>query len=125
MPPSRRRRVDQAVMSLAAQDGAAGAGAADAEQRLDELGLPVALDPGDAEHLAAVDDEGDVVDERPGRPAPRTVRPSTRRTSSSVTVDSRVSGDGSSLPTMSSASWRAVVVRRVDGRDGRAARGAR
>ena len=35
--------------------------------RLDQLGLAVALDAGDAEHLAAVDREGQVLDQRPGR----------------------------------------------------------
>ena len=37
------------------------------------------------------------------------VRPSTSSSTSSVTVDSRVSGVGSSEPTISSASWRAVT----------------
>jgi hypothetical protein len=38
---------------------------AHAHDRLDQLGLAVALDAGDAEHLAAVDREGDVLDQRP------------------------------------------------------------
>ncbi len=38
-------------------------------------------------------------------------RPSTRSISTSVTVDSRLSGEGSSAPTIISASWRAVTVR--------------
>ncbi len=37
-------------------------------------------------------------------------RPSTRSISSVVTVDSRLSGEGSSAPTISSASWRAVTL---------------
>jgi hypothetical protein len=46
-------------------------------------------------------------------------QPVTSSTCSSVTVDSRVSGVGSSLPTISSASWRALTlfgVHRVHGR---------
>ncbi len=38
-----------------------------------------------------------------------TLSPSATSATSSVTVESRVSGVGSSLPTMSSASWRAVT----------------
>ena len=45
-----------------------------------------------------------------GRPSGvRSVSPVTVSIGSSVTVDSRVSGDGSSLPTISSASARALV----------------
>ena len=48
-----------------------------------------------------------------GRPpaSAGSVRPSTRSTSRSVTVDSRVPGSGSSLPTIISASSRLVTVR--------------
>ena len=50
-----------------------------AEQRLDQLGLAVALDAGDADDLAPMDGERDVVDERDDRRRrPATVRPSTR-----------------------------------------------
>ena len=79
--------------------------------RLDQLRLAVALDPGDAEHLARVHDEVHVRQQRRGRPPRASVRPSTRSTSRSVTVDSRVPGSGSSLPTIISASSRLVTVR--------------
>ena len=72
--------------------------------RLDQLGLAVALDPGDADDLAAVDRRGSR--RRAGAAADeRSVRQTscTLSTTTSVTVDSRVSGVGSSLPTISSA----------------------
>ena len=57
MPASRRSRVSQPVMSCVAEPDPAGGGLAHAHDRLDQLGLAVALDAGDAEHLAAVDVE--------------------------------------------------------------------
>ena len=47
-------------MSLPPTADRAGAGLAHAHDRLDELGLAVALDAGDAEHLAPVDGQLDV-----------------------------------------------------------------
>ena len=85
-----------------------------ADDGLDQLGLAVALDAGDAEHLAGVDGQVDVAEHRaPGDvDAPR----GPRRESSgrSVTVDSSVLGDGSSLPTISSASCRERDLLRLD-----------
>ena len=49
---------------LAAELDGAGDARAHRHDRLDELGLTVALDAGDAEHLALVDVEGDVVEQR-------------------------------------------------------------
>ena len=89
-----------------------------ADERVDQLGLAVALDTGEAQDLARVDGEGDVVEQRLAARRPPGGRSSTVRTGRSVTVDSAVSGVGSSLPTISSASWRGVV---SDG-DGRADR---
>ena len=43
-------------------------------------------------------------------PSAPSVSPASRKTSLSVTVDSRVSGLGSSEPTIISASWREVIV---------------
>ena len=78
------------------------------DERLDELALAVALDAGDADDLAAMHCRA-----TRGRAARRTssttVRPATSSSTTSVTVDSRVSGLGSSLPTISSASSRAVT----------------
>ncbi len=72
---------------------------------------PLPSTPAMPEDLAGVDGERDVVEERAAAPSPppRT-RPSTRSRTRSVTVDSSVVGDGSSLPTISSASWRALTL---------------
>ena len=61
--------------------------AAHAHDRLDELGLAVALDPGDPEDLARVDGERHVVEQPARRRAPAR-RPSHRELATSVTVDS-------------------------------------
>ena len=50
---------------LVSQHDLTGCDGAYAHDRLDELGLAVALHPGDAEDLAPVDVEGDVVDDGP------------------------------------------------------------
>jgi hypothetical protein len=82
-------------------------GVAHAHDGLDQFGLAVALDPGDAEDFALVDGEADAVQDGP---LDRSTSVAVSRTPSrcsipvSVTVDSRVSGEGSSLPTISSAS---------------------
>ena len=76
-------------MSSSARVIDAGVGVAQADERLDQLGLAVALDAGDAQDLALVDGEGDVVEHAAyaaGRRASR--RSSTVRTGRSVTVDS-------------------------------------
>ena len=107
-PASRRCRVSSSVMSRS-PSRTVPAGRPHAHDRLDQLGLAVALDPGDAEHLAGVDGQRDVVEQRPAVAArARSARAPPARPPA-VTVDSRVSGDGSSLPTISSASWRAVT----------------
>ena len=49
-------------MSSSAQPDGAGRERAQAHHRVDELGLAVALDAGDAHDLALADDEVDVVD---------------------------------------------------------------
>ena len=49
-------------MSL--EEDLARGGLAHPHDDLDQLGLAVALDPGDAEHLAGVDGERDVVEDR-------------------------------------------------------------
>lgn len=90
-------------------DGA-GVGVAQADERVDQLGLAVALDAGDAEDLTGVDGEGDVVEQ--GLAAGR-------GQAQRVDGEDRAVGDrglrrlgvGSSLPTISSASWRGVVWR--------------
>ncbi|GDY63289.1 hypothetical protein SAV14893_026820 [Streptomyces avermitilis] len=50
---------------LAQEADRAGVGVLEADQRVDELGLAVALDTGDAHDLARVDGEGDVVEDAP------------------------------------------------------------
>ena len=47
-----------------AEHDASRLGSTHAHDRLDELGLPVALDSGQPDDLALVDDEADVVDDR-------------------------------------------------------------
>ena len=64
MPASRRSRVDQVGDVLPPSSIGPGGAGAHAHDRLDELGLAVALDAGDAEHLARVDVEADVVEQR-------------------------------------------------------------
>ena len=56
MPASRRRRVAQPVMS-APPSSTVPVDGAHAHDRLDQLGLAVALDAGDADDLALVDRE--------------------------------------------------------------------
>ena len=80
-----------------------GNGRTDAHDGLDQLALTVAFDPGDPQDLAAVDREGDVGQQVPATLVDERDRSSTSW-SSSVTVLSPVSGDGSSDPTISSAS---------------------
>src|SRR5687768_17457324 len=46
---------------LAGHPDHTGVGALEADERVDQLGLPVALDTGDAQDLSLVDGEGDVV----------------------------------------------------------------
>ena len=60
MPASRRSRVDQLVMSSSPSRTLPRDRVPHADQGLDQLGLAVALDPGDAEHLPGVDVEADV-----------------------------------------------------------------
>ena len=86
------------LMSCVAElDGARDVGVTHARSGLDELGLAVALDAGDAEHLAAVDVEADVGRARCGRRRRSSVEVVARSSStSSVTVDSSVLGEGSS-----------------------------
>ncbi len=79
----------------------------EADERLDELALTVAVDAGHADDLAAVHRERHVVED--GAHLLDHGEPETSSTTLSVTVDSRVSGLGSSLPTISSASSRAVT----------------
>ena len=45
--------------------GQVGVGALEADQRVDEFGLAVALDTGDTHHLTGVDGEGDMVEHEP------------------------------------------------------------
>ena len=81
----------------------------DADDRLEQLGLAVALDAGDAEDLAPVDGERDVVEQHPaalarhGEAVDRAARPG--RSPSTPGCP----GLGSSLPTISSARSRAVT----------------
>jgi hypothetical protein len=65
IPASRRASVLARVMSV--PDSVIGAGGAPAQthDRLDELGLPVALDAGDAQHLAGPHDEVDALEQGP------------------------------------------------------------
>ena len=63
MPASRRRRVGQSVMSSGAEADGSGAGRPQADEQLDQLGLAVALDAGDADDLALVQVEGHVVEQ--------------------------------------------------------------
>ena len=83
-------------------------GTSSAEDDVDQLVLAVALDAGDADDLAAVDLQVDVLEDVTAR-----LRRATRRRTSRATTSPGgtvfVSGEGSSLPTISSASWRAVT----------------
>ena len=85
---------------------------------VDELGLAVALDAGDPDHLAPVDLEARCRSSSRRSPRPATETSSTSSSTSSVTVDSRVSGVGSSLPTISSARSPAVTSFGSHGGDG-------
>ena len=67
----RRRR---AVTSRAAIATVPRSGCAQADQRLDQLGLAVAGDAGDADDLAGTDGQADAVDERPAAIGAATVR---------------------------------------------------
>ena len=65
MPASRRCSVCALVMSLPSSTTRAAARPAHPHDRLDQLGLPVALDAGDAEHLARVHHQVDPGQQRP------------------------------------------------------------
>ena len=96
MPASRRSRVAQSVMSCVAElDACRTSGSRMPMIDLDELGLAVALDAGDAEHLAAVDRRSEMSSSsvRPALVDERR-RPSSASSTSSVTVDSSVLGRG-------------------------------
>ena len=111
MPASRRLRVVQPVMSSPPSATVPVAARPQPDDALDQLGLAVALDAGDADHLAAVDGEAR------RRRAPR----GRRCVASAEALDARapatvghrrlagLPATGSSLPTISSASWRAVT----------------
>ena len=64
MPDSRRSRVAQCGDVLVGQPDRPGGERDHADDRLDQLGLAVALDAGDAEHLTGVDREVDVAEHR-------------------------------------------------------------
>ncbi len=62
MPMRWRWRADARVMSPPRNDTEPRGGVAQAGQRLDQLRLAVALDAGDADHLARMDGQVDAVD---------------------------------------------------------------
>ena len=83
----------------------------EADDGFDEFALPVSLDTRDADDLATVHCERDVVEQVSARSSAfATVRLRSSSTSTSVTELSRVSGVGSSLPTIISASSREVTL---------------
>ena len=110
IPASRRReRRDAGDVAPVEHDPARG-GVPHPHDRLDQLRLAVALDPGDAEHLARVHDEVHV---RQQRAAGRAVQ---REALDAQHLPVRDRGlprarVGSSLPTIISASSRLVTVR--------------
>ena len=109
-PASRRAPVDSCPMSCPGQLDPAAGDRPDAHDGVDQFGLAVALDPGDAQHLAGVDRHVDVGQQVPAAArSPATRTPASSSTTRSVTVDSRSSGTGSAEPTIISASCRLVT----------------
>ena len=109
MPASRRRRVDQSVRSvpptLIRPDSSARMPMMASTSSAWPLPSTPAMPRTSPRWILK---EMSSISARPA--ADRTVRPSALSSTWSVTVDSRVSGVGSSLPTISSASWRAVTL---------------
>ena len=111
MPPSRRRRVDQALMSCSPSRTVPVAARRPSSASTSST-CPLPSTP--AMPTTSPRCTCSATSSTTGRPSGlRTVRCSTASSTTSVTVDSRVSGVGSSLPTISSASSSAWWCRRA------------